>query len=804
MTSEALSPPPGSRQNSAYALMLLVLAAGLLVAWLIPHDPSRAGAHWFPLPLHTIAESFAVVVAMLVFAISWHAYQPDRSGNAQILAVGFLMVGLLDFGHTLSYRGMPDFVTPANPEKAIYFWLWARLISALTLLAAAVLPWRPLRRPRLRQGWLLGGVALVALLYYLQLATPEIWPRTFIDGEGLTPFKLAVEWLIVALLLTAAWRFWRAGATAGYDARALLAATLVAVLSELCFTLYGHVHDLFQLLGHVYKIIAYGLIYRIGFVDNVRAPYERLAVETRERQVAESALQREQERFLHAFRALPDPMMILRLPGFEVIAANQALSDIFGFGPDELLGRPTTAFARWHDLTCRRALTRLLLARQHVHNFEADFLDKAGTVKRTLLSAEYLDLTEGECVVVLVRDVTELKQADAARHALELRLQQAQKMESIGQLAGGIAHDFNNLLATMLGYAELARSRFGPTQAGLASYLDEIATAGGRGRDLVQQLLTFSRGSEISAGTVRIAPIVDEVVRLLRSTLPASIAIDCALAESLPPVRLGPVQLHQILMNLGINARDAMPGGGHLRISAYVRTLSGEHECISCRQGFQGKMVVLEVADDGCGIDPVARERLFEPFFTTKPTGQGTGLGLAVTHGILHAHGGHLELESAVNRGCTFRLYLPAQQEEVDTVEAAAPAAFAGPLSASVLVVDDEPGMVGYLSELFGRQECLVDSFTDPVAALAAFRAKPHRYDLVVTDQTMPGLSGIELAGQLRQLRPDIPVILCSGYSAEMDESRAAALGIDRYLQKPVAADVLLAAAAEVLNGTVA
>ncbi len=283
--------PPSS--NRLPVLLLGGLSLLLLAVWMLPPGAKQwLDIAWFPVALHTIAESFAVAVAILVFAVTWHAYRPERPANLIVLACGFLAVGLLDFAHTLSYLGMPTFVTPASVEKAIDFWLAARLVAAATLLVIAFRPWQPLAAANSRYLLLAAALLLVAGVYLLQLGFPHLWPRTFIAGSGLTPFKVAMEWLIIALLVVAALRFNRLQSEEQpYDAQGMLVAVLLSILSELCFTAYSNVHDLFSLLGHVYKVIAYCFIYRVVFISSVRAPYERLSIEIAEREAAEQRVE---------------------------------------------------------------------------------------------------------------------------------------------------------------------------------------------------------------------------------------------------------------------------------------------------------------------------------------------------------------------------------------------------------------------------------------------------------------------------------------------------------------------------------
>jgi len=284
--------PPTSRPHPdapllSWTWILVAALAGLLVlVYLLSNLADLNGSpRWFPLPLHITMETFSITVAVLVFAVAWHSQQHQSLSNP-MLACAFLAIALLDLAHMLSYKGMPVLVTPASPEKAIAFWLVSRLLLAVTLLAVAVRLCHRITLPR--PLLLAGALCLVALVGYMQLFEPQRWPRTFIEGQGLTRFKLGAEWLIIALFGVAGWAFWRGrarGERAYVDG--MLAATLVSVLAELCFTAYANVNSFYSLLGHLYKIVSYGFIYQVVFVSSVRAPYERLAIEMNERVAAQ-------------------------------------------------------------------------------------------------------------------------------------------------------------------------------------------------------------------------------------------------------------------------------------------------------------------------------------------------------------------------------------------------------------------------------------------------------------------------------------------------------------------------------------
>jgi PAS domain S-box-containing protein len=393
------------------------------------------------------------------------------------------------------------------------------------------------------------------------------------------------------------------------------------------------------------------------------------------------------------------------------------------------------------------------------------------------------------------RDITARVQTEQQQRSLEKQLHQAQKMELIGHLTGGIAHDFNNILASMLGYTEIMQMSAEVRQhPHLETYLQEILQAGIRAKELVQQLLTFSQKRDAVSEAIHVAPIVKEVVKLLHSTLPTSIAIKLEIANDLPQVLVSPVQLHQVLMNLGVNARDAIAQTGTIEILVTPVTLEAGQSCASCHQSFDGSYLMMAVRDTGSGISPDNLSRAFDPFFTTKAVGRGSGLGLSVVHGIVHTAKGHIQVLSTPEVGTEFRVYLPAQviratQPERHALQAATDAVA---LRAHVLVVDDEAGIVSMLTALLQGIGCQVTGLTRSTDVLRWFEANPHGVDLVITDLTMPDLGGVELARALLKRHPDLPIIMCTGYSDSLSEEEAHKLGIRHLLIKPVPTKLLL------------
>jgi CheY-like chemotaxis protein len=360
-------------------------------------------------------------------------------------------------------------------------------------------------------------------------------------------------------------------------------------------------------------------------------------------------------------------------------------------------------------------------------------------------------------------------------------------MEAIGQLTGGIAHDFNNILQGILGNLVLAEERQDElADAKLGRYLERAHSASQRARDLIQQMLIFSRGRSGERRPTAAATLIADATRLLRSTLPATLELATEVADGQPAALLDPVQFEQVLLNLCINARDAMQGTGRLRLSARHARIGAV--CASCRQRVEGSFVEIAVADSGPGIASEVRERMFDPFFSTKEVGKGSGMGLAMVHGIVHQHGGHVLVDAAPEGGACFRLLLPA-------AETPAPAAAGGVragrarrarLSGRVLVADDEAPILELLEDLLSGWGLEVTTSADGAAARDAFAEDPAAFDLVFTDLTMPKLTGLQLARLVMRMRPGTPVVLCSGYGEELEPAELRAAGVHALLRKPV------------------
>ncbi|MBF0474435.1 MAG: PAS domain S-box protein, partial [Deltaproteobacteria bacterium] len=383
-----------------------------------------------------------------------------------------------------------------------------------------------------------------------------------------------------------------------------------------------------------------------------------------------------------------------------------------------------------------------------------------------------------------MQDISNLRRAEDARKKLEFQLVQAQKMEAIGTLAGGIAHDFNNILSTIIGYTEMAQDDL--LTSSQAQDLDQVLKAAYRARDLVKQILIFSRmrNQQDALVPVEIAPVIKEAIKFLRASLPSTVEIHQKIVVEDELVLADPTQIHQILVNLCTNAAHAMrEKGGILQIG--LRTVDFYSETIAGYPELKpGSYIQLTVADTGHGMDTATMERIFDPYFTTKPVGEGSGFGLAVVHGIVKRSNGTIAVYSEPGQGATFNIYLPRANEELETTDGLPEPVSGG--TERILFVDDEEPLNDMSKRMLEQLGYQVVTKLSSVEALSVFQAQPDQFDLVMTDYTMPQMTGVDLAREILRIRPDMPVILCTGFSEMISEEKAKALGILEFVMKPL------------------
>jgi len=492
-----------------------------------------------------------------------------------------------------------------------------------------------------------------------------------------------------------------------------------------------------------------------------------------------------EQRLRAAVEAAPSGLLMIDSDG-NIVLVNREVERLFGYTRDELLGKSIEVLVpdrfRQRHPGFRAVFADDPQTRAMGVGRDLFGLHKDGTEVPVEIALNPIETEEGVFVLSSIVDISARKQAEQEQAGLEEQLRQSQKMEALGRLAGGIAHDFNNILGAIVGYAELVREE---TKApDVIADVDEVLRAASRGKDLVERILRFSRRQDVVPRAMDLGQVVREVTRLLRATLPASIDIRLGLNPTTPRVMADATSVHQVLMNLATNASHAMEGGGVLDIDlqpfhvrdSFARANPGLRE---------GQHVLLTVRDTGHGMDDGTKARAFEPFFSTKAPGGGSGLGLALVHGILRDHGGTAWLESSAGEGTTVSCLFPAIESE-SSEELAQVRPVPRGHGERILLLDDEPTLTAVGERRLQALGYQITTFNDPIEALGAFRTAPERFDLVMTDFSMPNMDGVQFARHVSSIRRDIPILLATGYMDEFPDSTIVAAGISQVLSKPM------------------
>jgi PAS domain S-box-containing protein len=512
---------------------------------------------------------------------------------------------------------------------------------------------------------------------------------------------------------------------------------------------------------------------------------EERGLEIEKRKLSEEALRQSEFKYRRLYDSMMDAFASTDMNG-RIKEYNEAFLRMLGYGPEEItrLTYLDLTPAKWHSFEAD-IIEKQVMARGYSDIYEKEYQRKDGSIFSVELRTYIIRDPEGtpSGMWAIVRDITGRKRAEDEKKILESQLTQAQKMESIGTLAGGIAHDFNNILSAIIGYAELAfNDTSNPDR--VMEDLKGILKAGDRAKMLVSQILTFCRKTENRYSPLVISTVVKESLKMLRSAIPSTIEIRQDIMDS-GLVLSDITNIHQIMMNLCTNAAYAMEeNGGILEVG--LKKVNIEGPTAGSNPGIPpGPYAVLTVRDTGHGMPPEVLTRIFEPYFTTKEQGRGTGLGLSVVHGIIQNHKGTITCMSELGRGTTFTVYLPSIEAGEEMTEPLDEMILATG-SEHVLYIDDEPDLANLADEILSRLGYEVTTKTSCTEAVEVFRKDPDYFDLVITDMTMPGMTGDKLAQTLMGIRNDIPVILCTGYSEHISEEKAKELGIRAYIQKPL------------------
>lgn len=487
---------------------------------------------------------------------------------------------------------------------------------------------------------------------------------------------------------------------------------------------------------------------------------------------------------------IPNMIFVKDARDLSFIRFNKAGEELLGYKRESLIGKNDYDFFTKEEADFFTDKDRKVLESKKLLDIPEEAMKTENNETRILHTQKIPILDnagEPSFLLGISEDITDKIKALEEKAHLESQLLQAHKMEAIGTLAGGIAHDFNNILSVIFGYAEMAKGD-SPPGSQFEQYLDQVLDAANRAKDLVKQILAFSRQAKAERISLQLQSLIKEAIKMLRSSIPTTIEIQDNIDSNCGVVLADPTQIHQIIMNLCTNANHAMEKtGGLLKIELQNITLDSTNKLKVDLA--PGQYVRLTISDTGSGIDPDIIDKIFDPYFTTKEIGKGTGMGLAITHGIVADYGGAITVESKLGEGTTFHLYFPVSEQEMlapDKEEEYIPSG-----SARVLFVDDEKILAQMGKDILERLGYKATTRCSSLDALATFQNAPDSFDVVITDQTMPGMTGADLARRILQIRPDIPIILCTGYSNLVDEHTAKMIGIKEFALKPLTKAVI-------------
>ena len=497
-----------------------------------------------------------------------------------------------------------------------------------------------------------------------------------------------------------------------------------------------------------------------------------------ERKRADTALRESRDQLHAIFNSTKDGILVADLQSKIFLTGNNAICEMLGYTIEEITRLKIDDIHPEKDVP--QIINPFEKKAAHTIDLAADtpILRKNGTIFFADISSSLVSISGNECMIGIFRDVT-------ARREIEEQKRHTQKLKAIGTLAGGVAHDFNNILSAILGYSEMTISELPPNST-LHNNLSVIISAGKRAAELVKQILSFSQRSKSDFSPQRIQSVAKEVLHLLRATIPATIELKQEIDDNCGLVSADGTQIHQVVMNLCTNAFQALEEtGGTICVKLQEMNLSRD-EVPASKDLPTGKYLNLEVSDNGPGIEKETVQHIFDPYFTTKKQGEGSGLGLAVAYGIIKDHGGLIKVESRIGHGSTFNVFFPVINAYENEPDSGAGKQNQSPVgNERILFIDDDEALAVLGQRMLEPLGYSVRCETDSAAALTAFRDNPHSFDLVITDQTMPNLPGSELSKELMKIRPDIPIILCTGYSSIISEQQAQDLGIKAFLVKP-------------------
>ena len=784
---------------------------------------------------HSLVELFSIVVAFSLFMLVWHSRKYITNEYILFVGMAYVFIGSLDLLHTFSYKGMAIF--NGHNDYATQLWIAARFLESISLLAGFFFL---STRRRIDVSLFLIVYALITGFLIACIFFWKIFPICFVDGRGLTPFKKVSEYIICLILLGDIYLLHRNKSSFDDILYRLLTAALVfTVLSELSFSLYLDSYGFSNLVGHFFKLYSFIFIYQSVVKTGIETPGKvifhelELTNQKLNREITDrKKIEYENKKLIHAFRESQRRLSMAAQAaniGFhevdlesKTITWDDVSCSIHGYAPYETFSMPLEKYLNEilhpDDVRLQYPLYQKALAsgdRQWKGTYR--IIRPDGDVR--WIDEHHVIIRDAEGKVIrsigAKIDVSKRKKNDEelARYRIQLedlvdertqqlkkiehQLAQSQKLEAIGQLAGGIAHDLNNLLTVILGFGDSILEELNEKDP-LREDLGQIMAAGTRAANLIRQLLAFSRRQPLEPKTVKLNDILTHMEHMLTRLIGENIDFSTALNLDIWTVRLDPGQLEQVIMNLVINARDAMPQGGTINLETSNEVIEA-HDIKTSPLIEPGSYVVLTVRDTGTGMEPETITKIFDPFYTTKELGKGTGLGLSTVYGIVKQSGGHICVDSEPGRGTTFKIYFPKIDGVVTTLEKENRRKHRG-VGETLLVVEDELSLHLLLERMLKKMGYNFFVTAKAEEAIEMVSLKKISPDLLITDMIMPTMSGKDLAENINAIKPEIKVLYMSGYTDEAIMRQGALEKDAFFIQKPFRSHDLAEKIQEVLS----
>ncbi|GIL18326.1 MAG: hypothetical protein BroJett040_20770 [Oligoflexia bacterium] len=730
--------------------------------------------------IHLMLETFSIVISFTIFLIYWNSYEEEQELGTSVLGLSFLGVALFDMIHMLSVKGMPDFFSPSSVEKGIFFWLFARYFESFGLLFITFAPKMKISISKTRLGIIPLSLAFLGIFLWGTFAL-ETFPRTF-DENGLTPFKKTAEYIVLFAHIAIIAGLIPRKMKGDENYNQLIIASVFIVSSETCFTLYSTHSDLYNLIGHIFKNIAFFFIYRAILVRGLYRPYEQL-------QKSQSEILWNQERMRMIVQEMP--VMVVAMDSDQTIVVwNKECERVTGFTSEEICYQHGAINKLIPDLSYRREVSVELMKNQNdLRNFNIKITAKNGSTKIISWSC----IAGSYPISGWSYWGTGIDHSD--RHDLEKQLWQSQKMEALGQLAGGVAHDINNMLTIISASAQvLKKSASSPESEKINKNSESIIRNVARATAYLKQLSSFSRKQVGKPVELNLNNEIQDLRTMLDPLLGSGIKLHFNFAAKDFIFLAERSQLEQIVLNLAVNAKDAMNGTGEIWIETTSETVTQSRKVKGLTLK-NGQYVIIQIRDNGSGISEEIQDRIFEPFFTTKGKDKGTGLGLSTVFGIVRSLNGVVDLTSSPGKGTEFRIYLPLLSQSPIVIPEAINSQNHNVIPFSTkpkaLVVDDDNEIQSVIAEYVAEMGYEIISANNGVEALEKIdtHSPPH---LIVTDIMMPKMNGLELVQKARKINPQQKVIFITGYADPSIMGCIHQMGPDvSIIDKPFTADDL-------------